>query len=292
MGLACCLDQTTLSKVNKYVDKITYNLNEHKREVYSFKNDIKISIIVVMEELVAIGYTAEAAFQYAAQKCEEDSFIKRELENLKGNNKVQKVYKRTAAAALIIALLMLIIAYIHNVIILTSLPNIDFSSYSDVESVKVNSENSLRNLVNNNWYIKAGALNISDTPNSKKILEKLDFTYSSDGNNIRSDYFQGNERGLIFTYHNYQSSTSILGTDKIANIIYRYVSFGPGYFILTLLVFLLYWITFALWGGINVQYAGCDKHWKTLILLTNIVGYIAFKYHLDKEREQLSLVQL
>lgn len=299
MKQTLCFDKDISSEVYKYIDKITADLNEHRKDVYSFKEDLKLSIIVTMEELVANGYTIEDALKSAVSKCENDEFVKREILNLKQNTKKsQKIYFKIACASLIISLLLLIAAYFHYLVIsdfelsLKSYPSLSDTLGSNDYLITEDMKSSLKNLVDSKWFAEAGAFFISDAAHSKEIPDNFAYTYTSGKGRIDSEFFSGKKSDFLFSYHIYHNSVSIPGTAKTVNAIFRYKNFGYGVFIMAFIIFLTYWITFALWARLNILYAEYGRRWILLVFLTNILGYLIFEYKLNNDRNNFPLIKL
>ncbi|MDP4088091.1 MAG: hypothetical protein Q8930_02320 [Bacillota bacterium] len=298
MSETLCFDMDISSAVCKYADKITLGLNEHRKDVYSFKEDIKLSMLVAMEELVANGYTVEAALKSAADKCENDEFTKREILSLKqSTKKLQKIYSIIARISFILSILILITAYTHYLVADS------FETYSNAcqfikytlgqedNLITEDMKSSLRKFVDSRWYVEAGALYISDADHTEVIPDNFDYSYSPSGRTDK-EYFSGQKSNFLFSIHTYHDFVSVPFTGKTVNAVYSYKTFGHGFYVIPFIVFLTYWTTFALWGRINILYAEYNKRWVLLVFLTNILGYFIFEYHLNEQRKNFPLTNL
>lgn len=285
-----CLDINTVDEICQNVNRIMSDLNDHREEVYSLKEDIKLSIIFTMEQLITEGYTHEDALEYAVNQHENDEFINREIQNLKQNNKdPQKIYYNIARISIIITSLLLITAFFHNVIVVNftfhskSSPVIEKNLVTDEIMISEDTKKSLRNFVNEKWFVEGGALYTSNVSHTSEIPEDFDYAYNQEGKLMDKEYFLEDNAGFLLKYSTFHERTSIANTNLHA--VYSFKVFGEGFFVIIFMIVIVYWIAFTLWARVNVVYAGYDRKWVLLIALTNIIGYLIFEYNLNEQRK-------
>ncbi|MDT8718870.1 hypothetical protein IAI10_19635 [Clostridium sp. 19966] len=290
-------DQNAFLSVSKYADNVTKDLNEYRKDVYAFKENLKLSLAVMIEEMLQEGLSIDDALKATIEECDKDKFLKNQIKDLKKKGKhPEKKYFKIALITSIIAILMLVAGCFHNFITIgstffsKSYPIIKDNIGTNNELITSNMENSLKKFVDNRWYVEAGALYSYDTFHINDIGTDFSYTYSSKQQNINKYYFTEKKSNFFFTYRTHHDYYTVSNSDTTVDALFRYKVFSYEYFMVAITFLLIYWISFGIGASYNMSYAGYPKGWIALVWLLNVFGYMIFQCRFTEERNKYPII--
>ena len=286
MSDKCIINEILLQKVDKYIDKLAFNLNENKDELNDFKEEMKSNLISSITELIQQGKSEQDAYQIAIDRFGKVEHLEKELNSLYNIKKVFIKWLLLLAITIgIIGIGVLIFAEVINVgkingVTSNDIKNIVLKNIGNEDNfITDNMKKELELKVNQSKNITALGITIGDQ-NVDKLKRNYIYVYPT---NTTYDYY-----GNIATVKGFFNKSFSMGykfkipnTDKTMNIDINLTQINYVLYNVSYSLFLIYWVLFSVWASINIIYSRRNKLWIILVCLTNLLGYAFYKLYVN-----------
>lgn len=289
MGDKCIINEILLQKVDKYIDKLAFNLNENKDELNDFKEEMKSNLISSIAELIHQGQSEQDAYQIAIERFGKVEYLEKELNSVYNIKKVFVKWLLILSITVgILSIGALIFAEVVNV------GKINGTTMNDIKNVILKNIGTQENFITENMK-KELALKVSQSKNISalgitigdnnvdKLRRNYIFVFPT---NTMYDYY-GNiatVRGFFNKSFSGSEKFKIPNTDKTMCVDINVTQITYALYNVAYSLFLIYWVLFAVWASINIIHSRRNKLWIILVCLINLLGYALYKLHLNYKR--------
>lgn len=302
MDINIAINEKIVRKVNRFVDKLTYNLDKNAEDVIDFIQETKSNMLYGIQDLMQEGHSEEDAFTIAVNRFGDLEALRYELNHLyKVNKIIRKSLLKIAIVVLVIGSVLSIAGitydrHIQSIYYKTILTPLYSKAGSENNPVSDDLKSTVKSIIDNNSFLEAGGIytskieKLSDgnymygstEPYIKDINFKFNYVYLTKKQTNENKYFADNVEGLLFNHKTdevYFRASSNNNSDVVINIAYKVKLISSWYYLICKALILAYWIIFAVWGGMNILYESESKNkfWIIVVTITNIFGYLAYK---------------
>lgn len=293
-------NEMLLEKVNKYIDKVTYKLDKNTEDLADFIEEMKSNIISSIQDLIKKGHSEEDALNIAIDRFGNIETIQNEL------NHFYKTKTVIGKSLLIMAIIALVIGttffacalyydkHIQSVYYKTLLTPLTDKVGTKEKPITIQMEDTLKSIVDNNSFIEAGALYITNAdapmgdiyrygapaPYIKHKDFKFNYLYPSNDKTEQNSYFSEDKKGLLFNHYtdNNIGFLAFNGENSVIQAVYKIKGISNIFYQMCGTLILIYWIFFTIWAGMNMMYGGKNKLWIVFVAFSNIFGYILYSW--------------
>lgn len=269
-----------MKKIDSFVKKLSYNLDETAEEIKDFEEEMTSNLVSSFSELVDEGYSDDEALKLAFTKFGDTNYLRSELSKLYN---IKNVYaKKLLKSSIIVGLisLLLFVSFVMwNSKIVPWIAEDTFKTIKNSlnEEADIHTEDFIKSMndkVKNNIAIDAMTLEYSeDYTLNQAVKDRIIYKFPNDleldhwGLNIEKQNF------FMFSDIFYSNRGKYDLSDLNYNVALRINTLDHEFFRLAEILLVAYWVMFLIWSSLDIYLNDKHKLWIVLIALTNVVGY-------------------